>query len=65
MASECYKIHNFASGKKSQNIILLPKKLLVLGTTIFLFFLNQIGDICEIISPKYEYSHREAVSRET
>lgn len=31
----------------------------------FSFFLNQIEDICEVISTKYEYPHREAVSRQT
>lgn len=40
------------------------QKMLVLKT-ISLFFLNQIEDICEIISTKYEYPHREAVSRQT
>ena len=29
------------------------------------FFLNEIADISEIISPNYEYSHRKAVSKET
>lgn len=32
-------------------------------TTVF--FLDQIEDIYELISPKYEYSPREAVSKET
>lgn len=60
---ECYKIHNFSSGKKSQNIILLPKNAGARENNFSFFFLNQFEDICEIISPNYP--RREAVSRET
>lgn len=35
------------------------------GVSDNIFFLDQIEDIYGIISPKYEYSHRETVSKET
>lgn len=58
------EIHNFASWKKNWTWLSCQKIFTGVSDNRF-FFLNQIEDIYEIINPKYEYSHREAVSKET
>lgn len=50
--------------KRVEHVFYCQEKLLFVRENSY-FFLDQIKDIYETISPNNEYSHRETLSRET